>query len=164
MDLVKVAVYPGTFDPVTNGHLSILERSARVFDRTIVAVAVDHNKNTVFDLEERLTLLAESVTHLDNVEVEVFSGLLADFAKAKQAVAIVRGLRVVSDFEYEMQMAAFNKHLYADCETVFFTAATKFSFVSSSMIKSIAVLDGDVSPFVPEIVAKAMRVKFGFAK
>lgn len=161
---MKIAIYPGTFDPVTNGHLSILKRAVPVFDKIIAAVAVDNNKNTLFSLEERVEMLKESVKEMPNVEVEAFSGLLVEFAKRKNAVAIVRGLRVVSDFEYEMQMAAFNKDLYDGVETIFFTAATEYAFVSSSMIKSIAVLDGDVSRFVPAVVHNGLRKRYGFLK
>ncbi len=160
---MKTAIYPGTFDPVTNGHLSVLKRASNVFDFITLAVAVDNNKNPLFTLEERLALLKESVKDMPNVHVEAFSGLLMEYVKRKQANAIIRGLRVVSDFEYEMQMAAFNKELYAQAETVFFTAATEYSFVSSSMIKSIAVLDGDISKFVPEVVNNALKLKYGFA-
>ena len=159
---MKTAIYPGTFDPVTNGHLSVLKRASNVFDSITLAVAVDNNKNPLFTLEERLQLLKESVKDMPNVQVEAFSGLLMEYVKMKQANAIIRGLRVVSDFEYEMQMAAFNKELYAGAETVFFTAATEYSFVSSSMIKSIAVLDGDISKFVPEVVNDALKHKYGF--
>ncbi len=159
---MRIAVYPGTFDPVTNGHLSILKRAMRVFDVIIAAVAVDNNKNTLFSLEERTALLQESVKDLPNIQVEAFSGLLVDYVKRKQATAIIRGLRVVSDFEYEMQMAAFNKDLYDGAETIFFTADTEYSFVSSSMIKSIAVLDGDISHFVPEVVYHGLRRRYGF--
>ena len=159
---MKTAIYPGTFDPVTNGHLSVLKRASNVFDSITLAVAVDNNKNPLFTLEERLQLLQESVKDMPNVQVEAFSGLLMEYVKKKQANAIIRGLRVVSDFEYEMQMAAFNKELYAGAETVFFTAATEYSFVSSSMIKSIAVLDGDISKFVPAVVNDALKRKYGF--
>ena len=159
---MKTAIYPGTFDPVTNGHLSVLKRASNVFDSITLAVAVDNNKNQLFTLEERLQLLQESVKDMPNVQVEAFSGLLMEYVKKKQANAIIRGLRVVSDFEYEMQMAAFNKELYAGAETVFFTAATEYSFVSSSMIKSIAVLDGDISKFVPAVVNDALKRKYGF--
>lgn len=160
---MKTAVYPGTFDPVTNGHLSVLKRASHVFDVITLAVAVDNNKNTLFTIDERVKLLRESVKDMPNIQVEAFSGLLMEYVKRKQANAIIRGLRVVSDFEYEMQMAAFNKELYDQAETVFFTAAAEYSFVSSSMIRSIAVLDGDISKFVPDVVNTALRKKYGFA-
>lgn len=158
---MKIAVYSGTFDPVTYGHLTVLERAAKLFDRIYVAVAVDNYKKTLFTIDERLDLITRSTAHLDNVFAEKFSGLLVDFAKEKEAVAIVRGLRVISDFEYEMQMASFNKHLAQGIDTVFFTADSHYSFVSSSMIRNIASLGGCVSAFVPPAVEKALKEKYG---
>lgn len=157
---MKIAVYSGTFDPLTNGHLSVLERAAKLFGKVYVAVALDNYKNTLFTMDERLALINESAKHLPNVAAEAFEGLLVDFAKEKGAVAIVRGLRVISDFEYEMQMASFNKHLADGIDTVFLTAASNYSFVSSSMIKNIASLGGDISAFVPKPVEKALYDKY----
>ena len=154
---MKIAVYSGTFDPLTNGHLSVLERAAKLFGKVFVAVAEESYKTPLFSIEERIKLIEESARHLVNVYAESFSGLLVDFAKEKNAVAIVRGLRVISDFEYEMQMASFNKYLAEGLDTVFLTAASNFSFVSSSMIKNIASLGGDVSAFVPPAVDKALK-------
>ena len=154
---MKIAVYSGTFDPLTNGHLSVLERAAKLFGKVFVAVAEESYKTPLFSIEERIKLIEESARHLDNVYAESFSGLLVDFAKEKNAVAIVRGLRVISDFEYEMQMASFNKYLAEGLDTVFLTAASNFSFVSSSMIKNIASLGGDVSAFVPPSVDRALK-------
>ena len=154
---MKIAVYSGTFDPLTNGHLSVLERAAKLFGKVFVAVAEESYKTPLFSIEERIKLIEASARHLDNVYAESFSGLLVDFAKEKNAVAIVRGLRVISDFEYEMQMASFNKYLAEGLDTVFLTAASNFSFVSSSMIKNIASLGGDVSAFVPPAVDKALK-------
>lgn len=157
---MKIAVYSGTFDPLTNGHLSVLERAAKLFAKVYVAVAEDNYKNTLFSVSERVDLIHASVKHLPNVSAETFSGLLVNFAKEKEAVAIVRGLRVISDFEYEMQMASFNKHLAEGIDTVFLTAASNYSFVSSSMIKNIASLGGDISAFVPTPVEAALKAKY----
>ena len=153
---MKIAVYSGTFDPITNGHMSIIERAAGLFDKVYVAVAAETYKNNLFNLEERVALVEKSTAGFDNVATEPFTGLLVDYAKEKGAVAIVRGLRVISDFEYEMQMASFNRHLNPAIETVFFTADGEFSLVSSSMIRNIACLHGDIKDFVPAPVYEAL--------
>ncbi|BAI79670.1 phosphopantetheine adenylyltransferase [Deferribacter desulfuricans SSM1] len=147
-----IAIYPGTFDPLTNGHLDIIERGAKMFDRLIVAVAESKRKKPLFDLNDRVTMIEESVLHLPNVEVESFSNLLVDFMKEKNADVILRGLRVVSDFEYELQLALMNRKLNANCETVFLMPNKKYIFLSSSMVREIALLGGDVSCFVPKPV------------
>ena len=157
---MKTAVYAGTFDPITDGHLSVLSSAAKVFDEVIVGVAADNNKKTLFTLEERTQLAKLSTAHLNNVRVEAFSGLLVNFARSQGATALVRGLRVVSDFEYEMQMALFNKDLCSDLETVFFIADATHSFISSSPVRNIASLGGDISKYVSEPVVKALRRKY----
>ena len=157
---MKKAVYSGTFDPVTNGHLSVLDKAIKIFDEVVVAVAFDNYKNTLFTYEERVELLKKSTAHMPNVQVQGFEGLLVEYAKSIGATAIIRGLRMVSDFDYEMQMASFNKHLAQDIETVFFAASNDFSYLSSSMIRAIAQLNGDVSVFVPQVVDKALKEKF----
>ena len=157
---MKTAVYAGTFDPITDGHLSVLSSAAKVFDGVIVGVAADNNKKTLFTLEERTQLAKLSTAHLNNVRVEAFSGLLVNFARSQGATALVRGLRVVSDFEYEMQMALFNKDLCSDLETVFFIADATHSFISSSQVRNIASLGGDISKYVSEPVVKALRRKY----
>ena len=157
---MKTAVYAGTFDPITEGHLSVLSSAAKVFDEVIVGVAADNNKKTLFTLEERTQLAKLSTAHLKNVRVEAFSGLLVNFARAQGATALVRGLRVVSDFEYEMQMALFNKDLCSELETVFFIADATHSFISSSQVRNIASLGGDISKYVSEPVAKALQSKY----
>ncbi len=157
---MKIAVYSGTFDPITNGHMSIIKRAIGLFDKVYIAVAEETYKNTLFDVEERVALVKESVANLENVEAERFTGLLVDYAQSRGAVAIVRGLRVISDFEYEMQMASFNRHLNPHIETVFFTADGEFSMVSSSMIRNIASLHGDIQDFVPAPVYEALRKKY----
>ena len=157
---MKTAVYAGTFDPITDGHLSVLSSAAKVFDEVIVGVAADNNKKTLFTLEERTQLAKLSTAHLNNVRVEAFSGLLVNFARSQGATALVRGLRVVSDVEYEMQMALFNKDLCSDLETVFFIADATRSFISSSQVRNIASLGGDISKYVSEPVVKALRRKY----
>lgn len=157
---MRIAVYAGTFDPITKGHLSVLSRAAALFDKVIVAVAADNNKNTLFTLEERKVLAAEATTHLSNVEVESFTGLLVEYAKQKGASALIRGLRMVSDFEYEMQMATFNKDLCHELETVFFIADAELSYISSSQVRSIASLGGAIDRYVTENVAQALQQKY----
>lgn len=157
---MKIAIYAGTFDPITNGHLNVLASAAKVFDQVIVAVAADNNKQTLFTLEERTALAKSSTSHLENVRVEAFSGLLVKFAQEKGATALVRGLRMVSDFEYEMQMALFNKDLCAQLETVFFIADAEHSFISSSQVRNIASLGGNVEKYVSTAVAVALQEKY----
>ena len=157
---MKIAVYSGTFDPITNGHMSIIKRAVKLFDKVYIAVAEETYKNTLFDDDERVALVQASTAELANVEAEKFTGLLVDYAQARGACAIVRGLRVISDFEYEMQMASFNRHLNPAIETVFFTADGEFSMVSSSMIRNIASLHGNIRDFVPVPVYEALKEKY----
>ncbi|MBK7300857.1 MAG: pantetheine-phosphate adenylyltransferase [Moraxellaceae bacterium] len=147
-------IYPGTFDPITNGHKDLVERASRLFDEVIVAVAAGHHKKPLFDLEERVQLVEQITAHLPNVKVCGFSQLLAKFVQEQQATAVLRGLRAVSDFEYEFQLANMNRQLFADFETVFLTPSENLSFISSTLVREIARLGGDVSKFVaPEVVA-----------
>ena len=159
--MTKIAVYPGSFDPVTYGHVHIIQRAAKIFDKVIMAVTDDNYKNTIFSLEERLNLIKACCTQKNkNIEIDVFNGLLVDYMEKTGAVAIIRGLRAVSDFEYEMQMASINKHLNRRVETVFLMSDAEYSFISSTMIKNVARLGGDISHFVPEEVAVALKEKY----
>lgn len=155
-------IYPGTFDPITNGHKDLVERASRLFDEVIVAIAAGHHKKPLFDLDERVQLVQSVVAHLPNVKVCGFSQLLAKFVQEQQATAVLRGLRAVSDFEYEFQLANMNRQLVADFETVFLTPAEHLSFISSTLVREIARLGGDVSKFVPPVVVTAFNTKFGF--
>ncbi|EAF7364812.1 pantetheine-phosphate adenylyltransferase [Listeria monocytogenes] len=156
----KIAVIPGTFDPITNGHLDIIERAAKIFDVLYVSVLNNSSKKPLFTIEERMEMIRQVTAHLPNVQVESASGLTVDYAATRGATAIVRGLRAVSDFEYEMQIASMNRTLNADIETFFVMTNTKYSFLSSSMVKEVAQYQGDISKLVPEIVNKAVQAKF----
>jgi pantetheine-phosphate adenylyltransferase len=150
------AVCPGSFDPVTLGHVDIFERAAAQFDEVVVAVLVNPNKSGMFNLEERIEMIAESTTHLPNLRVESGEGLVVDFVKARGLTAIVKGLRTGTDFEYELQMAQMNKHI-AGVDTFFVAAAPRYSFVSSSLAKEVAALGGDVTALLPEPVNVRLR-------
>lgn len=154
------AIYPGTFDPITNGHSDLVHRAARLFDRVIVAVASSSDKAPVLPLAERIQLCKDALSDLENIEVCGFDSLLVDFMKEKGATVILRGLRAVSDFEYEFQLASMNRHLDTGIETVFLTPAEQYSYISSSLVREIARLGGDVSPFVPANVVAALRARF----
>ena len=158
---MKIAVYPGTFDPITNGHSDIVERAARLFDRVIVAIAANADKTPVFPLEERVALAKTALSHVRVVEVCSFDCLLVDFMRQHSAQVILRGLRAVSDFEYEFQLASMNRQLAPDIETMFLTPAEQYAFVSSSLVREIASLGGDVSPFVHTKVMAALRERLG---
>jgi pantetheine-phosphate adenylyltransferase len=156
---VRLAVYPGSFDPVTNGHIDILEKTSKIFDKIIVAVVHNVSKKALFTLDERVELIRESTKHLDNIEVECFSGLLANYLRDRNACAIIRGLRTVADFEYEMHMAMINKRLIPDVDTIFIMSDSSNIFVSSSIIKEAALLGGDVGELVPEEVKLKLEEK-----
>jgi pantetheine-phosphate adenylyltransferase len=156
-----LCVYPGTFDPLTNGHSDLVERASPLFVKIIVAVAANPGKNPLFTLEERLDLSRRAFAHLPNVEVRGFDTLLARFVTELGASVVLRGLRAVSDFEYEFQLAAMNRHLMPHAETMFLTPAEKHSFISSTLVREVARLGGDISEFVHPIVADALRAKFG---
>ncbi|WP_239953251.1 pantetheine-phosphate adenylyltransferase [Pantoea sp. Z09] len=153
------AIYPGTFDPITLGHLDIVTRAAQMFDEMVLAIAASPSKKPMFSLEERIELAREAVAPLPNVEVVGFSDLMANFARAQQANVLVRGLRAVSDFEYELQLAHMNRHLLPTLESVFLMPSEGFSFVSSSLVKEVARHGGDVSAFLPAPVHQALLAK-----
>ncbi|MBD8164848.1 pantetheine-phosphate adenylyltransferase [Erwinia persicina] len=155
------AIYPGTFDPMTNGHLDIVTRAALMFDHIVLAVAASPSKKPLFSLEERVALACEVVAHLPNVEVVGFSDLMANFAKAQQANVLVRGLRAVSDFEYELQLAHMNRHLLPTLESVFLMPSEAYSFISSSLMKEVARHGGEVQAFLPAPVYRALKEKLG---
>jgi pantetheine-phosphate adenylyltransferase len=154
------AIYPGTFDPITNGHIDVVQRTLKIFDDVIIAVAPSYKKEPLFSTEERVRLIKESVKEIGRVEVEVFDILLIDYAKRRGAIALVRGLRAVSDFEYELQMALMNRRLDANIETVFMMPSEENTFLSSTMVKEVASLGGSVKGLVPEPVEKALVSKF----
>jgi pantetheine-phosphate adenylyltransferase len=151
------AIYPGTFDPITNGHSDLVLRASHLFDKVIVAIAANPNKTPMFNLEERVGLAREVLSGLDNVEICGFDSLLANFARERGATVILRGLRAVSDFEYEFQLAGMNRHLAPDVETLFLTPAEKYTFISSSLVKEVATLGGEVGDFVDTKVKAALK-------
>lgn len=158
---MKIAVYPGSFDPITNGHLDVVRRAATMFDRVIVAIARNGEKTPLFTPSARVAQARAAVRGLVNVEVDAFDGLLVEYARRKGALVIVRGLRAVSDFEYELQLALMNRELEPRVETIFLAPKDEYTFISSRMVKEIARLGGDVSAFVPAVVQAALARKFG---
>jgi len=155
----RLALYPGSFDPLTNGHVDIILRGAQLFDRILVAVLVNPDKQSLFSAGERVELIREVFREYPNVEVDTFGGLLVDYARQKRATAIVRGLRAVSDFEYEFQMALMNRHLEPTLETVFMMPAEQYTYLSSRLIKEVFSLNGDVRGLVPPVVEARLRAK-----
>jgi pantetheine-phosphate adenylyltransferase len=154
---MRIAIYPGTFDPVTNGHVDVINRASKLFDKVIVCVAVNTSKAPLFTGEERANMIRDAVSDLKNVEVEQFDGLLVDFARKKKAIAIVRGLRAVSDFEYEFQMALTNRKLDEEVDTVFLMPHEKYTYLNSTIVREIASFGGDVSQFVPTMVERRLK-------
>lgn len=157
--MTTTAIYPGTFDPITNGHSDLIVRASKLFDRVIVAVAINPGKKPLFTLDERVELAQASLRGLDNVEVCGFEGLLIDVAMEMNANIIIRGLRAVSDFEHEFQLASMNRKMQPEIETLFLTPAEQFTFISSSLVREIATLGGDVSDFVSPVVMSALKAK-----
>lgn len=153
---IRTAVYPGTFDPITNGHIDLIDRAAPLFERIVIGVAASQKKGPALPLEKRVALAREAVAHHRHVEVTGFDSLLADFVHKVRGGVLLRGLRAVSDFEYEFQMASMNRHLIPDVETLFMTPAEQFGFISSTLVREVARLGGDVSSFVPASVARAL--------
>ncbi len=158
--MTKIVLYPGTFDPITNGHLDLIERAARLFDKVVVAVADSQGKNPLFDVETRIELVKKSVKKIKGTEVCGFKGLLVNLAKQKNAIALLRGLRAVSDFEYEFQLANMNRHLAPELESLFLTPSEQYSFISSTLVREVASLGGDVSEFVPSAVQQELKNRF----
>jgi pantetheine-phosphate adenylyltransferase len=153
---VRRAVCPGSFDPITNGHVDVIERTSRLFDEVVVVVGVNQSKNRLFEPDERVTMIREATAHLDNVRVDVFRGLLVDFCKEHGIEVIVKGLRAISDFDYELQMGQMN-HSLAEVDTLFMAADPHYSFLSSSLVREVATYGGDVSGLVPEVVLARLR-------
>ncbi len=158
MNTVK-AIYPGSFDPVTNGHLDLIARAANIFDHLVVAILRNSEKNPLFTVEERVAMLSEGIAEFDNVSVSTFDGLLVDFAREERAHAVVRGIRAISDYEYEFQMALMNRRLAPDVETIFLMPDAKYSFVSSRLVKQVFRLGGSVDGLVPKFVIERMKDK-----
>lgn len=157
---MRIAVYPGSFDPITNGHLDIIQRASRLYDMVVVGVLQNGGKSPVFTPDERVEMIQSVTADLGNVEVEGFSGLLVDFVKAKDASVIIKGLRTVADFEYEFQMALLNKALNPEYETVFMMTDTKYSYISSSMVKELAGFKGDLTGLVPAKIINKIKEKY----
>lgn len=161
---MRTAIYPGSFDPITNGHLDVIQRAAKLFDRIIVAIAENETKHPLFSLDERKGLVSRSVRNLPNAEADAFSGLLVKYAESQSAEAIIRGLRAVSDFEFEFQLALMNRKLDERFETIFMMPKDTYTFISSRIVKEIARLGGDVSAFVPAEVKVALDKKFAIVE
>jgi pantetheine-phosphate adenylyltransferase len=157
---MRRAIYPGSFDPVTNGHLDVIERAQKLFDEVVVAVAHNDEKQPLFSLDDRLDLLRKTAGKIDRVRIAEFEGLLVEFARKEKAGAVIRGLRAVSDFEFEFQMALMNRKLNPGIETIFLMPKEEYTYLSSRIVKEIARLGGDVSGFVPACVARALKTKF----
>lgn len=155
----RVAVYPASFDPITNGHLDLIGRAARLFDEVIVAVATNVSKQPLFTLEERIEMIESATREIPNVRIDSMSGLTVDYARERGSLILIRGLRALADFEYEFEMAMMNSHLYPELETVFLMTSAKWFYVSSSRLREVVRFGGDVSPFVPKLVAQKLQQK-----
>ena len=160
----RKAIYPGTFDPVTYGHIDIIERASRIYDKVFVGVAHNKNKKPLFSVKERVDMLKKSVSHLGNVSIEDFTGLVIDYAKKKNTRVILRGLRMISDFEFELQMALTNRKLAGEIETIFMMTSDNYSYLSSKLIKETSALGADVKHFVPDFVEKKLKGKLSGKK
>ncbi len=160
----RIAVYPGSFDPLTRGHLDIIQRASKIFDQVIVAVSNNASKRNVFSVSERIEMVEESIRSLPNVDCDTISGLLVDYMRLKKARVLIRGLRVVSDMDYEFQLASFNRRLNKDVETVFLMPDDQYTYLASSMVREIARLGAGTEQFVPSFVARRLKLKFGSPK
>ncbi len=158
--MTKIAIYPGTFDPITNGHIDLIQRTLKIFDEVVVAVALSQKKEPLFTVEERIELIKRSIKKFKRARADVFDSLLVDYARNRKSIAIVRGLRAVSDFEYELQMALMNRRLNSDIEIVFMMPSEEYTFLSSTMVKEVAFFGGSVKGLVPDVVEKALKEKF----
>ncbi|MCL4167994.1 UNVERIFIED_CONTAM: hypothetical protein GTU68_037643 [Idotea baltica] len=158
--MTKIAIYPGTFDPITNGHLDLVVRAAQIFDKVVIAIADNPRKNPLFDITERLDMVTEVIQGIENVSAESFDDLLVDYMRAKKAKFVIRGLRAVSDFEFEFQLASANRRLDENVETIFLTPSESNYFISSSLVREISRYEGDVSSFVPSFVVKSLTNKW----
>jgi pantetheine-phosphate adenylyltransferase len=158
---MKLGIYPGSFDPLTNGHLDVIQRAEKLFDNVIVAIAKNDSKNPMFTMDERCELVTESIKGMGNVTVDKFEGLLVDYAVEQGAQAIIRGLRAISDFEFEFQLALMNRHLNSSIETIFMMPKDKYTFLSSRMVKEVSRLGGDIRGFVPEPIYRTMLLRQG---
>lgn len=156
----RTAIYPGTFDPITNGHIDLIKRGLRIFDEVIVAITTAQKKQPLFTIQERLKLITGAVRNFKNVRAEAFDGLLIEYVKARKGIAVIRGLRAVSDFEYELQMALMNRKLDLEIETVFMMPSEEYTFLTSTIIKEVASFGGSVKGLVPDVVEKALKEKF----
>lgn len=159
---MSTAIYPGSFDPITKGHIDVLKKAVKIFDKVIIAVSINPAKTGLFSIQERVEMIKKSIENIDNVEkveVDYFEGLTVQYAKEKNANAIIRGLRAVSDFEYEMQLAQMNNSLYSEIETIFLVPKSKYNFISSSIVKEVSKLGGDIDKFVTPIVSKCLKDK-----
>ncbi|WP_243371724.1 pantetheine-phosphate adenylyltransferase [Geotalea sp. SG265] len=157
---LKIAVYPGSFDPITYGHLDIIERGLKIFDKIVVAVAKNSEKSSLFTTDERIALIREVLGDNDRAKVDTFNGLLVDYVRAQGATVIIRGLRAVSDFEYEFQLAQMNRSITQDVETLFMMTSVPYSYLSSSIVKEVSSLNGPIEGLVPPIIKKALDAKF----
>lgn len=157
---MKIFIYPGSFDPITLGHIDIIERASKITDKLIVAILINSEKKSLFSIDEKMEMINESVKHIKNVEICYFDGLLVDFARRKNADTIVRGLRAVTDFEYELQMAQTNRKLYDKIDTIFLLTNLEYSYLSSSVVKQVAEMKGDISDFVTPFVKEKVLLKY----
>jgi len=157
---MKTVIYPGTFDPITNGHVDLVERAAAIFDKVILAIAFSEKKRPLFNLEERIDLSRRALSRVGNLEILGYSNLLVDFARANNARFVLRGVRAIADFEYELQLANMNRAMYPELETVFLTPTERHAFISSTLVREIAAMGGDATQFVPPVVADALRERF----